>query len=346
MMKDSTNVREVIGRYQRFRLSCPLWVVRLEGELSRDANAIKPYNWREEEDKPPYEMIFHVTEFCNASCSFCCYRYSKPRRHMSNEVFFKAAREYYDMGGKRIALNALTGEPLLDPHIFEKTAFLKSLGRFDSSGFTTNGILLSRDEVVESVLDSGLSYIAISTSGFDRATYERVMGVKKYDEFLLGLCKLLRRSEESDYPISIIIAVRGLIKEVETEDFSTKVFPYICSSSGKVHISFLRLYTDWIGQVKVEDLPANCGFQGSHLRIKPCNYSLNLGVLTNGDLRLCHCQFGERGREDVLTLGNIMNDSLVSVWCSDTTRRIRRTTYGRNANEICRRCKTYAPIYR
>jgi MoaA/NifB/PqqE/SkfB family radical SAM enzyme len=127
-MKDSANIHNIIGWYQRFILGCPLWVARLENELIRDVNAIRPFKWQELEKRPPNELVYNVTEFCNAACIFCCYRYSKPRNRMSNEVFFKSAEEYYNIGGRKILLNALTGEPLLDPLFFEKVHFLRSLG--------------------------------------------------------------------------------------------------------------------------------------------------------------------------------------------------------------------------
>jgi radical SAM protein with 4Fe4S-binding SPASM domain len=319
-------------------------MARSECELTRDVNAILPFKWQGFENKPPSILVFQVTEFCNASCSFCCYRFSKPKNRMSNEIFFKAAEEYYNIGGKNIQLNALTGEPLLDPLLFEKTSFLRSLGDFDSTGFTTNGILFNKNEIIESVLNSGLSYINISTSGFDKVTYERTMGVRKYDEFLSGLCRLLQRNQESGYPISIQLAIRGLMNNINTDDFTSKILPFVKSSDGRVAISFLRLYTDWIGRITAEDLPKDCGFQGSHIKIKPCELSFNLGVLANGDLRLCHCHFGKEGRIDPLTIGNIMRDSLEDAWLSETTRGVRRTTYGGNANEICSKCRTYLPM--
>lgn len=342
--RETASIYDIVGFHEKFSLTCPLWIARLENELTRDINAIRPTRWKKLEEEPPYELVFHVSEFCNASCSFCCYRYTKPRLRMSNDIFFKAAEEYHDMGGKRVILNALTGEPLMDPSLFHKTAFLKTLGGFDSSGFTTNGILLGKDGVVESIIDSGLSFIKISTSGFNKEIYGRVMGVKRYDEFLSGVCRLLRRNAETGNKISIELEIRGLLKEVDTDDFSTKILPLINSSDGRIKINFLRLYTDWIGQIKADDLPTNCGFQGSHVKIKPCELSFNLGVLANGDLRLCHCQFGEAGTVDPLTLGNIKTDSLAGVWYSEATRRTRRTTYGQSANEICRRCRTYMPI--
>jgi radical SAM protein with 4Fe4S-binding SPASM domain len=344
-MQNSSDVRDYIGWYQKFILSCPLWVARLENEFYRDLYVIKPYKWQELENKPPAELEFNVTEFCNASCSFCCYRYSKPRNRMNNQIFLKSVQEYCNMGGKNVLLNALTGEPLLDPLIFQKLDILKSFENIEASGLTTNGILLNRDEIVESIINSGLSFIRISTSGFDRIMYEKGMGVKKYDEFLSGACKLLKRNQECGNPISIQFEIRGLINVVDTEDFSTKIFPFIKSSNGKVTMAFLRLYANWIGQVNEEDLPMNCGFQArTHIRTKPCSLSFNLGVMPNGELRLCNAQYGVKGRTDDLTLGNIETEALADVWFSETTMKVRRTTCGRNMNDICQNCNSYMPI--
>lgn len=343
-MHRPSNINNVIKWHQKFMLSCPLWMARMENALVTDTNALRPSNWKDFEKRPPNELVFNVTEFCNASCIFCCYRKTKPRYQMSNEAFFKTAGEYYGIGGRRFLLNALTGEPLLDPLFFEKTAFLKSLGIL-VSGFTTNGILLNKDEMVESVIDSGVSFIRISTSGFNREVYERVMGVKRYDEFLSGLCKLLKRNQETGNKIALQLEIRGSIDDVDTSDFSTKILPFLESSDGKVTMSFLRLYTDWIGQIKTEDLPRNCGLQSkSPIRIKPCELAFNLGVMANGDLRLCHTQYGAGGRRDELTLGNIMSDTLSNMWFSEATLRLRRTTYGHDVNPICRICRSYMPV--
>jgi radical SAM protein with 4Fe4S-binding SPASM domain len=343
-MNRSSNIDNVILWHQKFILNCPLWVARIQNTIVIDANAIRPSNWRNFERKPPNELVFNVTEFCNASCIFCCYRKSKPRYQMSNEVFYKTAGEYYGIGGRRFLLNALTGEPLLDPLLFEKTDFLKSLGTI-TSGFTTNGILLNKDDLVESVIDSGVSFIRISTSGFKREVYEKVMGVRKYDEFLSGLCKLLKRNQETGNKIALQLEIRGSIDDVDTPDFSNKVLPFFESSHGKVTMSFLRLYTDWIGQIKKDDLPNNCGIQSrTPIRIKPCELSFNLGVMANGDLRLCHTQYGAGGRRDELTLGNINTDSLSNIWFSEKVLRMRRTTYGHNINPICQMCRSYMPF--
>ena len=328
-------------------LDCPLSIAKFSTSLYENLRALRPLRWEEMEDEPPLNLAFTLSEFCDAKCTFCCHRKTTPKNMMSNEVFFKAAEEYRDMGGTRIWLNAMTGEPLLDPLFFEKTAFLRSLGGFESVTLTTNGIRLDKEQIVGSIIDSGVSRILISTAGFDKATYERYMGVERYNEFLSGLIKLLKRNREAGNPLEIQLAIRGVLDVVDTEDFNTKVLPFIEDSGGRVSLDFLRLYLDWIGQVSEADLPDHCGLR-TRVRVSttPCFVSFNLAVLAKGDLRLCNCNYGEKGRIDILKVGNIMDGALSDIWRSELTKKMRRSTYGALSNELCCRCLIYCPLFK
>lgn len=315
--------------------------------LYGNIRALRPLRWEELEDGPPLNLAFTLSEFCDANCTFCCHRKTTPSSMMGNEVFFKAAEEYGRMGGTRIWLNAMTGEPLLDPHFFEKTAFLRSLGCFESVTLTTNGIRLNKNHVVDSIIDCGVTRILVSTAGFEKTVYERYMGVKRYDEFMSGLTKLLKKNNEAENPIEIQLAIRGTLDVADKPDFYDRVLPLIQDSGGKVTLDFLRLYLDWIGQVTEADLPYDCGLR-PRIRVSttPCFVSFNLAVLAKGDLRLCNCNYGEKGRIDGLKVGNIMDGELPNIWRSEFTKRVRRSTYGPSSCELCRRCLIYAPLFK
>ena len=344
-MKTSTRINEMVGWRTRFFLTCPLPVAKMAIGALATSESIHPVDWRSLEIKPPHMLALDLTEFCNSACSFCCYKTSSPRFQMSDDIFFKATEQFHDAGGRKVRLNAMTGEPLLNPTFFKKTAFLRSLGTFDQVFLTTNGILLNKGDAVESLINSGITDVEISTAGFEKATYERYMGVRRYDEFFSGLRMLLERDQESGYPVAIEIGVRGLLDVVDHDDFWTYIYPHIQASKGKVTISFLRLYLDWIGRVRKQDLPKNCGFHvKSHIRMKPCMASFLLCVRANGDLRICPNNWGAKDRSDELTIGNLNSSSLMEAWNSEITRRSRRTTYGLNCCEPCARCLWYRPI--
>lgn len=344
-MRPSKEVREIVKWPRRLKLGCPLSIAQFGYGLYGNLRALKPLPWKRLEDEPPMNLAFTLSEFCDANCTFCCHRKTTPRNMMSEEVFCKAAGEYHDMGGTRIWLNAMTGEPLLDPKFFEKTSYLHSLNGFESVTLTTNGIRMDRGDIVDSLLESGVTRILVSTAGFEKSAYERYMGVKRYDEFLSGLVKLLKRNIETGTRLDIQIEVRGVLDVLDTSDFNLRVLPLVKESGGKVTVNFLRLYTDWIGQVEKGDLPENCGFSPRiWVSTSPCFLTFNLGVLAKGDLRLCNCNYGEKGRMDDLRIGNIMEGSLADIWRSELTKKVRRSTYGHGSNEMCRRCLVYSPL--
>ena len=338
-------VKQMIGWQERLVLTSPLWVSKTSIMLLNELNSIKPVRWEGLEVKPPRTLAFTIAEFCNAACTFCCHRFSKPTTYMSNDIFFKTAREYHEAGGKRIWLNAMTGESLMDPAFFEKTAFLRSLGHFDSIDLQTNGILLKNDQIVDSIIKSGITTLHISTAGFEKVTYERYMGIRKYDQFMSGIKRLLSRNKELGNPLPIQFQIRGTLDVVETEDFAKEIQPFMRSSNGKISINFLRLYHDWGGQIREEDLPKNCGIRlRSHIRRRPCSNTFNLGVLANGDLRLCNCNYGEDGRADALKIGNINEGRLMDIWRSAITGQVRRTSRKPNLNNICQKCRMYTSV--
>ncbi len=338
-------VKQMIGWQERLMLTSPLWVSKTSIMLLNELNSIKPVKWEGLQMKPPRTLAFTIAEFCNAACTFCCHRFSKPTNYMSNDIFFKSAREYYEAGGRRIWLNAMTGESLLDPNFFEKTAFLRSLGHFESIDLQTNGILLRNDQIVDSIINSGITTLHISTAGFEKEMYERYMGVKKYDQFMSGVDRLLSRNQMRGNPLPIQFQIRGTLEAVDTEDFALKIQPFMDASAGRISISFLRLYHDWGGQIREEDLPKNCGIRlRSHIRARPCSNTFNLGVLANGDMRLCNCNYGEDGRVDDLRIGNIMEGRLMDIWRSAVTSQVRRTSYKPNLNSICEKCRMYTSV--
>lgn len=343
-MSSRHRIQELMSPRERRIWGYPLWAVRMGAEISKDAASLRKVEWQQLEDLPPNQLAFNLTELCNANCTFCCYSVSKPRDTLTNELFSKAVSEYHDMGGRVVYLNALTGEPLLDPHFFQKTSLVQAAGRFDEVVLTTNGILFGRGDNIESLISSGITRIEVSTAGFDKSTYERHMGVRKYDEFLKGLCDLISRNQESGNPLTILIHIRGSIDKADTEDFASKVLPLI-DAGGRVELDFWRLYNDCIGQVDKEGLPDGIGFMPrGRIRRRPCNLSFGLGLLANGDMRLCNCQFGPRGRVDDLTLGNIATETMSEVWYSPRTRAVRRSTFGSRPNEVCDRCLAYWPV--
>ncbi|MEI9959692.1 MAG: radical SAM protein [Limisphaerales bacterium] len=82
--------------------------------------------------------------------------------------------------------------------------------------FTTNGILLNRNENYRRLIDVGVGAIYISTEGTDKETYEKVYGVKHYEEMLSGVHNLLEYNRSQGEPASIAIRFRNSQKPSES----------------------------------------------------------------------------------------------------------------------------------
>jgi len=131
-------------------------------EIQKDARSFSTKDWKGLEDLAPMELNLNVSESCNARCSFCIYRKtSGPKRVMSLKLYWKAIDQYRKMGGKTLVLNPLTGEPLTDPYLFERTD-KKALQGLEHVIMYTNGILLTKHYNISRLLASGITHIYVS----------------------------------------------------------------------------------------------------------------------------------------------------------------------------------------
>jgi radical SAM protein with 4Fe4S-binding SPASM domain len=328
----------------RLRLKIPKRALVLGLEIQKDIKNLSLKNWTNLENGPPNTLNFNLTEFCNARCKFCSYRFSKPNLMMSNEIFKNALVQYYDMGGRRVCLNSVLGEPLLTPDVQDKFNIIKDVGKFSMVYLFSNGILLNKPGIVEQLLDSPLNEIHISTGGFDRDYYNNIMGVERYDQFLTGFRKLLIQNKEFGYKKDIFLEIRGPSTVLFTKDFEENVIPFVDEDFIRTRISFLRLYDDWMGAISLSDIPPGSKFLPyGKIRIRPCSRTFSLAILASGDIRICDCRIGQEKNDDLI-IGNISNDNLKDIWYGDKIKEIRRKTVNKHAVSVCRNCRMYEPV--
>jgi molybdenum cofactor biosynthesis enzyme MoaA len=90
-----------------------------------------------------------------------------------------------------LVLTSVVRGPLADPTLFDKIAHAKAKGVWDVI-FTTNGILLTKNENWRRCMDVGLHTLHISWSGLSDAAYQRIYRSKRYPSILDGIaCVLL-----------------------------------------------------------------------------------------------------------------------------------------------------------
>src|SRR5262249_20644466 len=80
--------------------------------------------WRHLEERPPETLHIETTNVCNANCIFCAYQYQDRFREgkgvMSDKIFSRGLREYFEMGGRSVNFVPLVGDSLVDPKIIQR----------------------------------------------------------------------------------------------------------------------------------------------------------------------------------------------------------------------------------
>ena len=284
-------------------------------------------------------LCFQVSTQCNSNCIFCISpKIKREYKIMSFEIFKKAIDDYDAMGGKKINLTPMYGEPLLDTNLFTKIKYAKEKGMYVY--LFTNGSLLSLNDNYEKLIDSGIDRINISTPGFSEELYKNVFGVNNYSQTLKGIHNLLKYNKVTEINFHFRSSEKPskLLKE---KDFQEFIKPYL---SPKVRIGeFLNNYDDWCGQIKKGDLKGVMKFGRNPLfRRFPCRIIFDAMILHEGSVRLCGCRINKTEFDD-LVIGNITNQSLKDIYYGNIADYNIEKFYEENAPEVCKKCAFYVP---
>ena len=321
-----------------------LW--RLAATLKVNIRCLSPRDWTVFENQPPRGLKFNVTDFCNANCSFCAYRYTKPEGVMSLDIYEDALRQYVNMGGTTIGFNPLVGEPLLDPFIFKRLKIASTYSTLEKIYFFTNGIFLAKDDNARKLIDSGVDEIHVSIAAFEKEKFVQIEGTNKYEDTISGISQLLKTNNEQGKPVDIHIELRGSNKgTLKTPDFAKFVLPFVDDSFIRNNIHFLKLFTRWGGLITANDVPAGKSLLPTFpMKLRPCARMFNAVILPDGDVRICDCQIGKKGKHDELVIGSIKKNSLNDIWNGPYVREIRRTLCSSNQPDVCKECGVYTPV--
>jgi sulfatase maturation enzyme AslB (radical SAM superfamily) len=202
-----------------------------------------------------------VTNICNAKCSFCAYPKVVANKTlqtgiMTFEVFKKAVDEWAAIGGQSLDLTPVVGDPLVDPGLLDKVDYAVNKARLKGVVLTTNAILLDRNDAYKKLIDLGIAGVFISTQGANREMYEKIYGVKHYDEAMSGIRHLMQYNREKGEPAKIVVRFRNAEKPsqiIRSPDFKKNIQPFL---SEKVRINFTVDFDNWGGQSRQKTLVA------------------------------------------------------------------------------------------
>jgi radical SAM protein with 4Fe4S-binding SPASM domain len=170
--------------------------------------------------------------------------------------------------------------------------------------------------------------------------------VSKYEPTLSGIKELLISNNERGKPVEIYLEIRGSDrKSLFTSDFIKYIMPNVDDYFIRNNIRFLRLFDSWGGLIKENNLPAGKALLPNvPKKTRPCRRTFHAAILLNGDLRICDCRFGAKGKHDELVIGSINANSLDELWNGSAVRVIRRSFNSHSIPDVCDKCGFYYPV--
>jgi radical SAM protein with 4Fe4S-binding SPASM domain len=297
-------------------------------------------------ERRPFELHLELTNYCNANCVFCPYQFQlRPKGFMSDEVFHKAVNDFVACNGGSVGLTPIVGDALIDPQFLSRVRFLRSLPLIDRIWLTTNAILADKFGIRE-LLESGVNSMTISTSGFDKDSYERIYRSQSYERMRKNVVAIVEENAHLGSPVNIVIGLRTdrPLAEVMTDRDFQPILKH------KPEIDFTWAFTSAGGRITREILPSGMRLRTAPPKQEPCvNLYNGPIVLPDGDVLGCSCVAAMDAIPDLL-IGNIMTSGLLEIWSGARMKQLREQFRpgGCGLNETCASCEMYRnlEIYR
>jgi radical SAM protein with 4Fe4S-binding SPASM domain len=300
---------------------------------------------------PSGYLVTGVTNICNAKCTFCAYPKVVANKTlqtgiMSFEVFQKAVDEWAALGGQSLDLTPVVGDPLVDPGILDKVDYAVNRAGLKNVYLTTNAILINKNDTYKKLIDLGIAAVFISTQGASREVYEKIYGVKHYDEAMSGIRNLVEYNRSKGEPARIVVRFRNHEKPsqiIRSPDFKKNIQPFL---SERVRINFTVDFDNWGGTIQPADMSGSMRLRKLPPSLNvPCKNLFNFAVRHDGNVRLCGCRLTRNDLDD-LVVGNIREISLAEISQSDRAWDVIKGFYSGKRPETCLECTFYSPIDR
>jgi radical SAM protein with 4Fe4S-binding SPASM domain len=298
---------------------------------------------------PSAYLVAGVTNICNAKCTFCAYPKVVANKTlqtgvMSFEVFKKAVDEWAVIGGQSLDLTPVVGDPLVDPGILEKVDYAVNRAGLRDVYLTTNAILINKNDTYKRLIDLGIAAVFISTQGASKEAYEKIYGVKHYDEAMSGIRNLMAYNQSKGEPARIVVRFRNHEKPSEiirSPDFKKNILPFL---SERVRVNYTVDFDNWGGTIAAGDLSGFMRLRKLPPRLDvPCKNLFNFAVRHDGRVRLCGCRLTQNDNDD-LVVGNIRENSLAEISRSDEAWQKIKGFYSGKRPQTCLECTFYQPI--
>jgi radical SAM protein with 4Fe4S-binding SPASM domain len=295
----------------------------------------------EELRKIPRGLHVEGTNICNAKCVFCAYPQMERRKEtMPLALFERVVREYLAMGGHHVSLTPIVGDPFVDKHLFERLELLMGLDGVTGISFYTNAILMTPEKSERLMRYASKLHVHVSWGGFDKETWDTIMGVRKFEEARDAVLAFLEIKERTGSGIPFTLALRcpdsactgALWEEIDA-----------CRKRGLVEIAGMVDYDSWAGQIAPEAL-ARVGLRPRRMPHKKGACELLFTkpvVLADGRVNACAC----RDVEAELIVGDVRTQPLAEIWAGRAVDELIEAHEKGDYPDVCRRCTYFVSVY-
>ncbi|MBI4170699.1 MAG: radical SAM protein [Candidatus Aenigmarchaeota archaeon] len=271
----------------------------------------------------PQAISIETFNLCNLKCIMCPYKdMTRAKATMPMELFKKITLDAEAMGVKSLILSFYS-EPFLDPHLFERIAFVRGRGMYVM--FYSNGTVLNEGKISK-LLENPPHKIIFSFDGGTKETYEKIRIGGKFD--------------------MVTANIRRLVEERNRRGMSEPAIEVNCTIQ-KENYHELDLFKKlWNGVVDgydfgIVDNREGEGHEGG-LEVErskivyPCRRLWNeMIVLSSGKVALCCVDFDGK-----VILGDAGTQSLADIWDGELYSKIRDLHRQKMGDKValCRGC--------
>ncbi|CAK8717223.1 MAG: radical SAM additional 4Fe4S-binding SPASM domain-containing protein [Candidatus Electronema aureum] len=283
-------------------------------------------NWKDtheeyRDSKFPLHIDVDLEDACNQNCAMCHQKYRSRNGATMTWVLLKKIIDEGVQNGLCAINFGSSAEPLLQKELLMKGINYCNENQIMDIFLHTNGLLLD-SEFALLLIDSGLRHICIS---IDAATVERY--------------KKSRRSNDYDK------IVENILNFIKNRERRSKSFPTVRVSfcvnptNYTEKAMFKEFWADKVDIVEfqgfrhINETPATGG-EFEKVKIKCSSPFRRVMIWPEGDMSLC-CGY----KSPDVTLGNVLNSSIISLWNSDKMNKIRESFKGNEKMpETCLKC--------
>lgn len=219
-----------------------------------------------------------TTSKCNYSCPICV---SRTRNcHLDMNEFYSIVDNNLELFHKKPIWMDFNGEPLVDPHFFERIKYMTDKGL--KTRISTNGALLNEENRLK-IIESGLNYLVVSIGTLNKDTYKKIRGVDKLPEVLNNLIELKKCVDKSNSKLQLQAVMIDTGEDLDREEF-IKYFHNL-----GINVAFHN-FTNRSKSIEMDINPKNRELE-NYTRGECKGLKRNIIILSNCEVVTCCCDF-------------------------------------------------------